>query len=289
MATLGISRDNLITGGAARYSDLVYLSLEDKGLKKKGKAHTRLGSIDGGEVGTVADVAWRTAGCCVVHKPKEQFVAVSPDGRVLTYVGGEKLDERIEGATEIRGARAIDGYAYAFGMNREVFFRGKAKQWTAMHATPARNNEVVGFEDLAGDGKLLYAVGWEGEIWRYAKKVWAQVESPTSKILSAVVKTDDAFFACGQGGTLLRGDDDGWTQLKSGVGEDLWDLCWFEGALYASSMSNVYRLDGDSLAVVPRGKGTFDAYRLTSAQGVMWSVGQKNVLSLQDGKWTRLE
>lgn|GEM_PF-5756627 len=162
MASLDISKENLISRGAARFKDLVYLALQDK----KSAAHTRLGSIDEGELANVKDLSWTAAGMCVVKRPSERLVVVSGDGRVFTSVGGKETTEQIPKPWELRGCVSIAGHAHASGMNREFFRRDGEGRWRDMHGPKAQGDEVVGFEALDGfDEHDLYAAGWEGALW----------------------------------------------------------------------------------------------------------------------------
>jgi hypothetical protein len=293
MALVGLSKDHVLVRGAARFNDLVYLSLEDKKLKKKGLAHTRLGSIDGGEVANVEDLSWRVSAMCVVKKPVEKLVAISEDGKVFTYVGGKSGEENIAQAHVLRGCKTIDQRAYACGMGRQVFARERERMWTAMHAPEGKDDEIVGFEDVDGfDAGELYAVGWNGEVWWREGHAWTRAASPAKTTLSAVCCAgDDHVYACGQAGTLLRGRRDRWEALTTPAQtDDLWDVRWFSGHLYVASYKALYRLEGANLVPVDFGRAlptTF--YKLTDAEGVLWTIGEKNVCFFDGATWTRLE
>jgi len=291
---LGLSKENLISRGAARFKDLVYLALQDKKLLKKDMAHTRLGSVDEGEVANVKDLTWRAAGICVARKPSEKLIVVSGDGQVFTYVGGQESGEKIRDAFDLRACAAIDGYAYACGMNREVFRRGGEGKWTAMHAPAAEgDDDVAGFEAIDGFGADdIYAAGWEGEVWHWQGSAWAQAPSPVNVVLSGVCCAGDGnVYACGQAGTLLRGRGQDWEVLETeGLIDDFWDLRWFMDRLYVASMSALYELQGDVLVPVDFGRDAPDScYKLTDAEGVLWSVGQQNICSFDGAAWRRWE
>ena len=291
---LGLSKENLISRGAARFKDLVYLALQDKKLLKKDMAHTRLGSVDEGEVANVKDLTWRAAGICVARKPSEKLIVVSGDGQVFTYVGGQESGEKVREAFDLRACAAIDGYAYACGMNREVFRRGGEGKWTAMHAPAVEgDDDVAGFEAIDGFGADdIYAAGWEGEVWHWQGSAWAQAPSPVNVVLSGVCCAGDGnVYACGQAGTLLRGRGQDWEVLETeGLIDDFWDLRWFMGRLYVASMSALYELQGDVLVPVDFGRDAPDScYKLTDAEGVLWSVGQQNICSFDGAAWRRWE
>jgi hypothetical protein len=96
-------------------------------------------------------------------------------------------------------------------------------------------------------------------------------------------------YACGQRGTLVAGNANAWRVLKTpGLDDDFWDLRWFEDKLYVASIGALYLLDGDRLVPVE-----FDVdapssfYKLTDADGVLWSIGQEAILSFDGKRWQR--
>ncbi|MCE9672170.1 hypothetical protein LY474_30625 [Myxococcus stipitatus] len=292
MASLGVSKEHLLSRGAARYKDLVYLAMQDKKLHKKSVAHTRLGGVYKGALGSVADLPWNVAGMCVAKEPSEKLVVVSGDGKVFTYVGGKEGSETISKPSDLRGCACIAGQAHAFGMGREVFRREGEGRWRAMHAPKAKGDQVVGFEALDGfDAKDLYAVGWDGEIWHCDQGAWTQCSSPAQVILTAVCCAGDGqVYAGGQSGTLLRGRGNKWEVVKTGLGEDLWDIRWFSGRLYVATLSALYVLEGGTLVAVDFGRNAPKSfYKLTDAEGVLWSIGQKNICSFDGAEWRRWE
>jgi len=294
MARLGLSKENLISRGAARFKDLVYLALQDKKLQKKAVAHTRLGSVDEGEIANVKDLPWRAAGMCIAKLPSEKLVVVSGEGAVFTYVGGNEGSEKIRDAFDLRACACIEGHAYAAGMNREVFRRAREGQWSAMHAPAVEgDDDVAGFEAIDGFGANdLYAAGWEGEVWHWRGSAWTQCESPVNVVLSGICCAGDGnVYACGQSGTLLRGRGQDWEVLETdGLIDDFWDVRWFMDRLYVASMSALYVLQGDALVAVDFGRDAPDScYKLTDAEGVLWSIGQQNIFSFDGAAWRRWE
>lgn len=288
MPKLTVLKDNRITRGcAARYADLVYLSLVDKALDKKGVAHTRICSIDADEIGNCGDLTWRAATACVVKKPAEKLVVLGGAGKVYTYVGGTETTEQIPGAHDLRGSATIDGKAWACGMGRQVFRRDGEKKWADVSA-PGTGKDVYGFEAIAGhSAKDVVAVGWNGEIWRYDGKKWAEDRSGVDVILTAVCAADDGvYFAAGQGGVLLKSTAKGWSRLDTGLSEDLTALAWFENRLFVATWRGLFTLEGDTLSAVRFGKKspqTFGA--LTHADGVLWSLGPQSVFSWDGKTW----
>lgn len=292
MTQFDFSKTSLYSRGAARRKDLIYLSLKDRKLDRRSVLHSRLIGLVGREWGPLEDVEWATAGMCVVKKPAEKLVVVSPQGEVFTYVAGQKTREKITpNPFDLRFCGPIEGYAYACGMKRQVYRRAAEAQWVAMHAPEGKQGTTAGFEAIAGfDEKEIYAVGWEGEIWQFTKKKWLERSSPVNIILTGVVcAPGGVVYICGQNGTLLAGRGDTWEVLpQDNIEDDFWDLCWFKNRLYVSSMSYLYELEKRELVPVDFGKDAPDScYRLTAADGVLWSVGQEDLFSYDGQTWIR--
>jgi hypothetical protein len=206
--------------------------MRDKKLQRRQVAHSRFGGFDRGQVASAADTGWATAGMCMVTRPAEKLVAVSEFGEVLTYVGGTRTAETIEPRPQcLRNAATVGGYAYACGMGWQVYRRGQEGRWTALPVPEPSGS--LGFEAIGGlDESRIYAVGWEGEIWCWTDGAWHRARRDKvpgrrrDLILTGVtVGPDGAGYACGQQGTLLRGDGDVWEFVDTcGITDDFWDL-----------------------------------------------------------------
>ena len=287
VAAAKLSKDSLFSRGAAREKNLAYFALLDRKLARKDVPHTRFVSLYQGTVTALDDVNWRTAGMCIVKKPVLKVIAVGAGGQVFAYVGGNAMAESIAPTpTDLRGCTVVGGYAYACGANREVFRRYGEGKWLAMHAPSGGS-----FEAMAGyHDREIYAVGADGEIWQLENTDWLQRASPVKVALTGVCcADDDRVYAVGQRGTLVVGRDDAWKKLpQPKLTDDLWDVCWFGGKLYAASTSTLYVLKGSVLAPVDFGSAApKSCYRLTHADGVLWSIGQDSVAFYDGVKWTR--
>lgn len=293
------------TMGMVRNRDVVYLLLSNDELAKEKVPHCLPVLWHKGKWlrGDQVQYDWLAAAAVVVYHPKEQLCAVGEYGQVLLMGSGDTHEETIgsgkdspDGRGPLRGARTIGKEVYAVGMDRQVYRREAPNRWVAFDqgARPkAGSKKVVGFESVDGfSTKEIYAVGWDGEIWRCDGKKWAAVDSPTNVVLTRVCCAGDGqAYACGRRGLLLRGRNDSWEVLEhESTTEDLWDLCWFEDRLYLSSTRAVFTLEGDALKPVKFGKdapGTCG--RLSAADGVLWSVGAKDVMAFDGKKWSRID
>ncbi len=166
---------------------------------------------------------------------------------------------------------------------------------------PARSRNTTKGKDLAEtcfhsiDGfteSELYAVGWDGEIWHYNGTEWFQLVSPTNLALYKVIcALDGNVYACGQLGILLRGRHNKWAVLDQELTkEDLWGLAWFNDQLFASSSHFVYKLMGDTLRRADMGpiKPPSTCHQLSAADGLLWSIGAKDVMQFDGQTWSRI-
>lgn len=292
MASIGLTRKNTYFRGAAAGRERLYLALKDRRLDRQNVLHARLAALDAGAVRPVKDANWAVAGMCVVRTPNETLIVAGENGEVLTCAGDSINREDIDPPPfQLRFCGAIAGHAYACGMKRQVLKRQAGGQWIAMHAPPGTGKRVAGFEAIDGfSDDDLYAVGWEGEIWQFANGNWHQRSSPVNVILTGVCCAPDGnVYACGQNGILLRGRGEQWAVLEQQeLEDDFWDLRWFGDALYVASMDTLYRLQGADLKPVDfGGDAPASCYKLSDADGVLWSIGQENLFSFDGTTWTR--
>lgn len=276
---------------AARYSDLLYVAATHDPFVQRDLPHAYFLAHDAGEWASCGRREWKCVGMTVVQQPAEMLVAISEDGDVFTYVGGNAVDEQILPAPVVlRSVTTVDGHAVAFGMRRQVYRRTGAATWHEMSA-PYTEGETAGFEALcAFSANEMYAVGWRGEVWLHDGSAWSRKDSPTSVILTACVTHDDGqVYACGQNAVVLQGRGDVWKALDpSEVVEDLWGMASFGGRLFCAAFSTLYELVDGALVPVDealRLARTF--HTLTHADGVLWSIGATDLLSFDGQQWTK--
>ena len=286
---------HIFIAAAARFSDLLYLSLRNRKLEEEDAAHSLFGGYDRNKRVNNGNTNWNTQAMCVAKKPAEKLVAISIEGKVFTYAGGEKgLESITPEPYEIRGLASIEGFAYACGMDRQVFKRISEGKWVPLHAPDSSHiKETHGFEAIAGfSGKDLYAVGWRGEIWHYDGTIWRQIDSPSSEILTTVVCADDGYvYIGGRNGVIIRGHGNEWSIInQDGYQGDFWGMQWFNNKLYVATMERICVLKNNNIEPVEMGDDEPETcYHLTAAEGVMWSVGTDDIFSFDGKKWTRVE
>jgi hypothetical protein len=90
---------------------------------------------------------------------------------------------------------------------------------------------------------------------------------------------------------LWNGRHDHWGIVNhKNVIDDIWGLAWFNDKLYLSTTTAVYTLEGDRLEFVDMGDDQPNTcFHLSAADGVLWSIGAKDVMSYDGKKWTRID
>lgn len=289
--------------GAIRRKDLGYLILSDDGASKKKIPMAGVVQWKPSGWGDAGQVRWRAAGAAITRRPSEQLIVVGEFGGALLVGGGNRHEEKIqEGNSKpsdrgpLRGVRRIGECIYVVGMDRQVYRRDEIGAWSSFDRDIPRvqdPDEISGFESLDGfSEKDIYAVGWDGEIWNCVDGAWREETSPVNSVLLDVSCGGDGFvYACGRNGILVRGRRDAWEVLDlNGFTESLWSLAWFDGHLYAASMDTVFVLEDDGLIPVSMGSDSADTcYKLICGDGIMWSIGAKDVMSFDGRQWTRID
>lgn len=281
--------------GAARTSDLIYMITRGKALAEEGTAHASVIGIYEGNWVDGANVDWDSTAIANAKYPSARIVLIGEDGDVCTYAAGKPTKEVIEPEPKmIRNAATIDGYVVACGMRRQVYKRVDEDRWLDISAPFSEASDEVGFEAIAGfSSDEIYAVGWNGEIWEYDGSAWADRGSLTNITLTSVCCAEDGrVYVAGQQGTLLTGRHNKWEVIEwdEETDDDLWGLCWFDDKLYVATMKNLFTLDGNLLVAVDFGDVKVSScYSLSTAEGVLWSVGNEDVLSFDGSDWQKYE
>lgn len=277
--------------GTASRPDRVFIISRGKALMANDIAHSSVIAREEGRWADCVNTDWNSTAVAVARLPAPKLITVGEEGDVVVYLGGgTSVREKLKPApVMIRNARGIGGYVFACGMKRQVYQRVDEKRWRDMSAPGPMPAETAGFEAIDGySERELYAVGWGGEIWQFDGAAWTRRDSPTDAILSAVCcAPDGVVYAAGQRGTLLSGRDGAW-EVVARDGVDIWDLCWFRDELYVATMQTLFRLAGNQLVEVDFGAvGRPTCYSLTTADGVLWSIGQHDVASFDGATWHR--
>lgn len=256
-----------------------------------------------GDQWRAVEVGERLVSCTTTAVPDYAFIAIAESGREVDIGNGALRQEIVAlGAhspasngplTSVRSW--ADGQVFCVGTARQAYRKTDSSSWVRVDQSckPDDPQERSSTAFLAIDGFSAgeaYAVGWDGEIWRFDGADWHQVDSPTNVALHGLhCAPDGAVYACGQSGTLIKGRGDDWRVLEqSDSEEDLRSICMFEDVLYACSVNLVYRWHDGELNVVKMESPVSTTGRLTAAGQQMLSVGLKDVTIFDGQDWHRI-
>jgi hypothetical protein len=299
--------------GAVRRNSMVYLAMVGDQAAKLRVPEAHFVLWHQGKWLNAEGRDWDLAGLAVAKQPLEQMIAVGVWGDVLCVGSGDVHDEHVMSGQSapdakgpkdrgpVRGIRRIGSHIYAVGMDRQAYRREGSSSWQSFgppgwreQGRPAPSAaQVTGFEAVDGFSESdVYAVGWRGEIWHWDGKKWHQLPSPTNLVLVDVCCAGDGtVYACGREGLLLKGRDQTWEVVEPpGTPQDLWGLAWFDGRLYLSTFYALYTLGKNGLEAVDTGAEKAKTFhRLSADDGVLWSIGAKDVLAFDGKTWTRID
>lgn len=191
----------------------------------------------------------------------------------------------------------IDGRLYVCGGWRHVCYLDDDQTWVSIRANltdpPAEKVTDYGFDAIAGfNANDIYAVGGEGDVWRYDGKLWRQCAVPTNMLMESVCCAGDGNVYVGlQSGGLMRGREDSWEVIhEDRMSVPFKDIVWFQDRLWCTSEYGLWTLDAKGRLVdadVPP-EIRACAGNLSAADGVML-LGGLGGAAICDGKaWHRL-
>jgi hypothetical protein len=289
-----------LTGVWVLTKNLVYVRAVITELDEQGIDHTAILRYDGNAWSQYMIPAAGVAHCAIPEDGRT-VLTLSPNGVIHVAkpegFGWETLDNSKEGPNslrQMRDIRPIDEHVYAVGMGRMIYRRSSGGAWTRFDENLRGQRgtiEITGL--LAIDGcseSHIYAVGFKGEMWFFNGKRWSQIDSPTNMKLERVrVVSPDLAVACGGAGTLLLGSGDKWQVIPQEITKaTFWGLEYFEGKFYLADGKTLYTFDGSQLLRLDSGPlKVASAGSLHAADGVLWSVGEKDIIVFNGSTWRR--
>jgi hypothetical protein len=236
---------------------------------------------------------------CIIKYPEPGLVDASEPGyySVNTENGMTSGDIFVKSQPpskkrRVRGIRSvseIDGKAYAVGFAGMVYRLDKLNGWTRIDDGLPESFEIEAIHGF--EASELYATGDDGELWHNDGKKWTKLDLPTNENLNTVKCAGNGkVYLAGDGGVLICGRKDEWEVIEhEQTDDDIWDLEWFGGQLYVSTMDDVYRLKKERLERVDFGDDPpKSCYQLSAGKDVLWSSGEYDIMSFNGKKWTRI-
>jgi hypothetical protein len=282
-----------IRTGAIVDPNLIYLLMEDPVLAEQDVPHTTVAIWQPSKQWIRASLDYD--GISIAVTPGDpgvrKVVIVGSTGKCTVIVGGKAMPGVIKDEDGLASANYVHGSVIAVGILGGVYRMQDRNSWEDL-----TNNSVE--ENLSAvcvhpsDGFLV--CGWQGLMALYDRGTVERLESGTNVILASVICDNDGeIIACGQNGTIVRGSKDALKRLDLGrITVDFWSIVKFQGEIYVSSTTELYKLvDDDTLELI-----TFDGeviptsfYHLdTYEDSLMLSVGQKDAVLFDGEEWTRI-
>jgi hypothetical protein len=286
--------------GCARYHDFIFFAKSLDEMDETDETNSTFLMIDENTTMRFGQSTGWSALSMSVIKVSDKLVvcAIGPNGEL--WEGAPADGSSVTGDIGIgefswRSLVVIDNEVYACGMGRSTAVRTSPLKWKDISAPQPKDDKlIVGFESIDGfSAKDLYAVGWQGEIWQRKSNRWRQIDSPVSTTLNAVCCAEDGVvYVVGDSGVMLKGRDDQWIVLDTGLTDNLQDVRDFDGNVYVVTDFEILELANEQLQPVAALANIDDApdtclHLLKAADGLV-SLGQKDLFKLHLGKWTRV-
>lgn len=270
----------------------------DPAREKIGQPHVYVIGFDGGTL-TRDEGNYDVHSVCPIELPGEGLVAISEAGYYTVEAGEDFVSQDLfqnsaplTASRRARGLRSVSeiaGYAHAVGYQGMVYRLDHVNRWTRIDEGLPESFDIEAAHGLGVDD--LYVAGGNGEAWHLQGGHWSAIELPTNQTLTSVrCLPDGTVYMAGHRGTLVRGRKGQWSVLpQADMDEAIWDLEWFNGQLFASTLDGLYLLTADQLVPVNFGKHTpGSTYQLSAVGSVMWSSGEFDIVEFNGSSWSRI-
>lgn len=254
---------------------------------------------------------------------RHRFVALGRHGEVHFRRGGDTPSNRVEqipGAGMLNGnlgglmthLREIGGQLWACGQRGQVYRRFGRDDWRHQDRglfVELKLADYVGrgaelAEAMFSSGPMLncldgsseqdvYVVGLQGFVAHFDGKRWQRVALNTDEHLTWVrCYGRDEVWICGYNGTVLKGNArQGFTDVSTVDDNQTWVcLSKFQDRVYLSHEDGLYVYDGQRIEEVQTGLSPElqDGWRVDHADGVLWSIGIKDLARFDGQCWERI-
>jgi hypothetical protein len=288
--------NHVIRGGVVRREDTGYL-LACNPNQEETHPHAKIVKWNLG-IFTESTAKFNAHSICLVSKPDVALVFLSSEGFYGVHskeaIGGNIFHNSQPRPADprygsFRSVSEIGGKAYAVGLRGMVYRLDNFTKWTRIDESLSSEFDpqaAHGFDD-----SQIYAAGFGGQLWQFDGRKWIRRELPTNVNLTSVKCAGDGMvYVAGHKGILICGRNHAWKMIDHGaMTADVWGLEWFQERLYLSTMTKVFRLEGEELEPVNFGEDPpKSCYQLSAAKDVLWSIGERDVMSFDGKTWSRI-
>jgi hypothetical protein len=214
-------------------------------------------------------------------------------------VGGNTKITQIFGAglytPEKRGyletIKNINDQLFVCGYGRQVYQKIN-EQWVSIAEDILTKKTGTGFFDIDGTSAFdIYGVGWNGEIYYYNGLVWEKENSPTKEHLASVkCLNKNEIWICGNNGIVLFGSRNNWKAIHDKNYQNNWySIEEFNNRIYIAGNNILAYIDGENIKPVETGLNKkFTTHKLHAKDGLLWSIGEKDILTYDGKSWEEL-
>jgi hypothetical protein len=237
-------------------------------------------------------------------RDREIQVALSAEGHVGFFGKEEGFYEKILGAGlhaddangwgYMNAIRQIGPHLYACGQSGQVYMRDAPGRWDHLDAGVLGLRDDI-FEDVNGPHEeSIYLIGQNGAAYWKGTGRFRELALPVSSWLKQIyVEDEKTIWICGSRGTLFRGNHaDGFSEVAPDSSDETFlSMARFEGRLYLAAASGLYVFDGGCISKVrtSREPDLIDGHVVDAVDGVLWSVGYRDIARFDGQRWERFD
>jgi hypothetical protein len=261
------------------------------------------------------DLDWHVTSACLwvgTETRPRSYVLLSVEGQVeIQDAGVDGCRSEVIGDAGLHGdwsanfgyvfaIRQIGETLYVCGSNRQVYRRSADGIWA--HADqgillPETDTSMRCLMDIAGRSEdSIYAVGYQGEIFYFDGNVWAKIDVRLDEDLFEIkIVSENEVYIVGANGTLLKGCYRSGFKNLSAIEDNqrFSSVEFFNGTLFLASNLGMFVYDSVQNKIVPYKtnltRDLVDCHVLRARDGVMWSIGYKDLACFDGKTWKRLD
>jgi len=247
------------------------------------------------------------------------LVGMSNEGHVEFSFADSIAEEKIPGAGVfaagsvgwgyVSAIRQIGDFLFVCGAGGQVYKRVSPGNWQHMDAGLLQAIPIGArllLSDINGSserdiyvcGSYPGAAGMEGRLFHFDGASWRTVAIPEVGYLNRIlIESLDSVWICGHNGALLNGNmRSGFRDVSSVEDNQLfYSMALFRGTLYLGSKLGLYAYEPGKAGAKIHEVATeltppvIDSATVDSAGGVLWSIGEKDIVRFDGSSWARVD
>jgi len=284
----------ILRTGCIANQDLIYVLLESPEIAEKDIPHTSIGvwQRNRGWINASLDYDGISVAACPTESGGKKVVILGATGDFTVIEGGSATSGIVKRKEDsLASVNCVQGSHIAVGIIGRIYRMNNSNLWDELTVKSIKTNLEASCDYPLG-GFLV--CGWQGFVALYDGVGVTQLESGTNSILTSIICDEKGeIFACGQKGTIVHGSNNSLNPLKlEGITDDFWSIAKFQGEVYISSTTALYKLvDDETVEVVEINceEVPTSFYHLNTYKDLqMLSVGQQDAVLFDGTDWDRI-